>query len=461
MRRSRATLVAMIVGASLTLPAAQAQAVPIPLITCITTVVLPTGQLGSIYQAQITSTAVPVGTYSATGLPAGLTISSAGLITGTPTASGTFSPTFKVNSGLLCGTRSVPLTVKVDQHANLAYWRPNNIITADTPQDVPGLTDVTGQGTDDKVGLFLRGDGSVWLWADYYADSVGDAPAPVQYITPSHIIEVSGDGGPVTSGPMSDEDAGFALRYDGTVWSWGDNTFGQLGHGTIGGQDFVPKQVVGLHNVVAISSSRVFAYALTSDGRVWGWGWNYSGPLGDNAAIAPVPVLVTGFSNIVAIATGNIGYGLRSDGTVMAIGYAGYGELGSPTTFASHAIPIPGLSGVTAIAAGGVNGYALAGGHVFSWGANDMGELGIGTNVPDSWVPVQVSGLSGVSALGASPAGGYAIVNGRLWAWGEYDADGTFGSYVPVLSPIGRVLSASDTAALHLPLLIHPIPFLD
>jgi hypothetical protein len=456
MRLARTTVVAVVIAASAALPAAPASAF-LP-IACITTVVLPTGQLGSVYQARITTTVVPPAAFSiaATGLPSGLSMSTTGLITGTPSAAGTFHPKFVLGSGVLCGTKILPLTVRVDQHARVAYWRPTFAVPTDHPQDVPGLTDVTSEGTDDKVGVFLRGDGTVWLWSDYSADTVADANPPVQLNTPSGITQVTGDGGPVTMGPMSDYDSGFALRYNGTVWGWGDNTYGQLGHGVIGGQDFVPKPVTGLRNVVAISSAYRYAYALTSDGKVWGWGDNSGEVLGANPAVVSTPVLVPGMTDIVAIATGEAGYGLRANGTVVAIGFGGSGALGQPPTTAVQTAVIPGLTGVTAIAACGSNCYALAGGHVFSWGPNYQGELGNGSSALVSMVPVQVSGLSGVSAIGAT-LGSYAIVNGRLWAWGLYDADGTFGSHVPVLSPLPGVLSVSGTAALHrLVTIVHP-----
>ena len=44
-----------------------------------------------------------------------------------------------------------------------------------------------------------------------------------------------------------------ALKSDGTVWSWGDNTYGELGNGS-GDPSNVPVQATGLTNVIAISA---------------------------------------------------------------------------------------------------------------------------------------------------------------------------------------------------------------
>ena len=58
----------------------------------ITTASLPNGQIGAAYTAQVAATGgVPPYTWSASGLPGGLTASAAGAITGTPTASGSFT----------------------------------------------------------------------------------------------------------------------------------------------------------------------------------------------------------------------------------------------------------------------------------------------------------------------------------------------------------------------------------
>jgi hypothetical protein len=69
----------------------------------ITTTSLPAGTVGAAYSASVAATDADVPpntlTFSATGLPAGLAISAAGAITGTPTTAGTSSVTVAVNDG--------------------------------------------------------------------------------------------------------------------------------------------------------------------------------------------------------------------------------------------------------------------------------------------------------------------------------------------------------------------------
>ena len=102
---------------------------------------------------------------------------------------------------------------------------------------------------------------------------------------------------------------------DGTVWAWGNNTLGQLGDGTTSSRN-VPAQVPGLSGVVAVSAGQGFqdeccyrgqghSLALTQDGRVWAWGYNDHGQLGDGTTTTRFsPVLVSGLSGVTRIAGG-------------------------------------------------------------------------------------------------------------------------------------------------------------
>jgi alpha-tubulin suppressor-like RCC1 family protein len=133
-----------------------------------------------------------------------------------------------------------------------------------------------------------------------------------------------------------------ALRSNGTVVAWGNDTFGQLGNGaaTDNGTSNAPVEVSNLTNVVAIGAGGQHSIALRRDGTVWTWGNDGSGQLGMGGgppndcdpgagtrlcANTPVQVLGIGGSglltNVIAIAAGNAhNLALRSDGTVVAWG---------------------------------------------------------------------------------------------------------------------------------------------
>src|SRR5262249_54438235 len=81
-----------------------------------------------------------------------------------------------------------------------------------------------------------------------------------------------------------------AVESDGSVWAWGNNTFGQVGNGTTSGPGntgvFTPTQVLGVSGAInvaggGIQSGGQHSLAVKSDGTVWGWGSNNAGQLGD------------------------------------------------------------------------------------------------------------------------------------------------------------------------------------
>jgi alpha-tubulin suppressor-like RCC1 family protein len=121
-----------------------------------------------------------------------------------------------------------------------------------------------------------------------------------------------------------------ALRLDGSVVGWGDNSYGQAS---------VPS---GLSNVTAIAAGYFHSLALKSDGIVVAWGRNIEGQTN-------VPLWL---SNVVAIAAGGLhSLALRGDGSVVAWGSNIYGQTNVPVD----------LTNVLAIAAGQFHSIALLG----------------------------------------------------------------------------------------------------
>ena len=76
-----------------------------------------------------------------------------------------------------------------------------------------------------------------------------------------------------------------AIRNDGTLWTWGNNSNGQLGVGSTTSETRIVR-ASDLTNVVAIAAGDYHSLAVRSDGTVWAWGYNGDGELG-NASEAP------------------------------------------------------------------------------------------------------------------------------------------------------------------------------
>jgi alpha-tubulin suppressor-like RCC1 family protein len=157
---------------------------------------------------------------------------------------------------------------------------------------------------------------------------------------------------------------------DGTVYCWGDDTYGQLGRGTADTQPH-PKasKVGGISKAIRIAGGDKTSFALLEDGTVWGWGFGIRKPV-------KLPL-----TDVVQIsAGGKHNCAIRKNGTVACWGFNDFGQLGEGTADDSAApVEIKGISNATSIAAGEQHTCAvLSEGGVVCWGGNEAGQLGIG-----------------------------------------------------------------------------------
>jgi alpha-tubulin suppressor-like RCC1 family protein len=294
------------------------------------------------------------------------------------------------------------------------------------PEHVSGLDNVIAVVQGFQRVTALRADGTVWEWGDRDFANGGEPPT----VLTEHPVQVPGLSGITAIADSSY--SGYALSSDGTEWAWGYNNIGQLGDGTRT-THLTPEQIPGLTGVVAISATMGdTAYAVKSDGTLWSWGYGGSGELGIGAvdnSNSPLQVSLTG----VVGTAGQVA--LRSDGTVWAWGRDFSGEAGQGTSGSDVLTPVQvhNLSGVTAIAQ--TDKALTADGFESAWGSNDVGDLGIGS-LTHSDLPVRVGGLSHVIALGD----GYGAVtaDGTAWNWGfnGYHAVGDGSDTQPVESPV-------------------------
>jgi alpha-tubulin suppressor-like RCC1 family protein len=231
-----------------------------------------------------------------------------------------------------------------------------------------------------------------------------------------------------------------ALKADGTVWSWGNNSQGQLGDGTQTNRSS-PVQVAGLANILQVVAANRRSFALASNGTVWAWGDNTNGQLGDGTTgnVRLAPVLVAGLSGVKAITTGDDfsanpvqSLAVKSDGTVW--------KWGQSTTLQQ----ITGLSNIVWVAVDNSHGIALhSDGSVWTWGKNGYGQLGDGTTV-DRPVPQRLNSISGVANVVTWNNHNFALkADGTVWAWGD-----NFGSYALGLGSNGNVSSPTQVPGL-------------
>ena len=72
--------------------------------------------------------------------------------------------------------------------------------------------------------------------------------------------------------------AGF-LTSAGALYTFGQNTFGQMGDGTLVSKSS-PVLVIGSHNFKSFSMGDAHTLAIDQSGAAWAWGWNNNGELG-------------------------------------------------------------------------------------------------------------------------------------------------------------------------------------
>lgn len=225
------------------------------------------------------------------------------------------------------------------------------------------------------------------------------------------------------------------------LFAWGANNTGQLGDGTTTTRttpvEVNTASITPTAHWIMVSSGANHSLALAADGRIFAWGYNGSGSLGNGTTTSSnslVPVNQTGVlsgKHVVAIAAGqDHSLALTSDGKAYAWGQGLSGRLGDGF-LVNRSLPVAvDTSGVlngktvTAVAASNTHSLVLTSeGKMYAWGLGSNGRLGNGLTTTSA-VPVAVdssSALSGKSVVGiaAGAAHNLAITSdGRLVAWG-------------------------------------------
>lgn len=187
-------------------------------------------------------------------------------------------------------------------------------------QGLPAISSISVGGTRSYA---VTAAGDLWSWGEAGNSGLGE-PVTSDRLSPARVSSISGVKAVYTPVPAS----ALALKSDGTWWGWGRNTRGQLADGTTTSQA-TPVRITALDGFTDVTSGFGYGFVgLKSDGTVWAWGGNGHGQLCDGTTTdSSTPKQIPGLTGVVQIvAAMGAGYtdasawALRSDGTVWGWG---------------------------------------------------------------------------------------------------------------------------------------------
>ena len=258
----------------------------------------------------------------------------------------------------------------------------DEVQTAAARHLMPGLpADVLRICAGASLSHALCADGAVWSWglvaANFHPRREGRTTSAAPQLQA---------GLP----PVADLAAGLnhavALARDGRVWTWGSNTAGQLGQGHL--HPRTSAQAIAIDaRIVAVGAGDTHSFAVDDRGRLWAWGANNKGQLGlrddrrDGKSYETRPVRVRLDAPVEHVDGGMFYSAARTrHGEVYTWGWNGLGQLGRHVPSSSHD-PVPKkvltLRNVRALSAGQGHLLALTNDDVFAWGDNRSAACGL------------------------------------------------------------------------------------
>ena len=339
-------------------------------------------------------------------------------------------------------TGSITLTAKWTRITSSWSLRPTSgpaeggtriTLTTPTTSDIRFSHIETGK----DFALAMGSDGNLYSWGNTTNGALGRETNQTPENLPGVVT-------PPTGVRFTQFSAGsgysLALGSDGNLYSWGDNSSGQLGTGST---DYSPHSTPSKGSMptdgtkfTQISAGNYHSLAMGTDGNLYSWGSNGTGALGRETDQTPEnrPGVVTPPTGVrfTQFSAGS-GYSLAlgSDGNLYSWGNNGTGQLGiggadsnQHNTPSKGSMPADGTK-FTQISAGYYHSLAMGtNGNLYSWGDNSLDQLGRTlTNALNDGTPRKVNPPTGVPRFTQVIAGGDNSLglgwDGNLYSWGD------------------------------------------
>jgi alpha-tubulin suppressor-like RCC1 family protein len=266
-----------------------------------------------------------------------------------------------------------------------------DILNLSSPTQIGTELNWTKVATGPRTTVASKSDGTLWGWGqNYYQGFVGDNTI-FHRSSPVVIMGAGSTWNSVSTGYSSSA----AVRSDGKLYTWGDNGYGQLGHGDKQMRSS-PTQVGSSTDWDIATCGNLHCLAIKKNGTLWAWGANISGCLGiDTTTHRSSPVQVGSMTDWTFVTAGtNNSFGLRDSGHLF-----GWGDGSNRNTALGGLInkssPIQIMEDRTFLTVGtNVYNTGVLGsdGTIWTWGTNYGGSLGNEGTVEIS--PLQISDAS-------------------------------------------------------------------
>ncbi|MCL2503591.1 MAG: cell wall-binding repeat-containing protein [Coriobacteriia bacterium] len=276
--------------------------------------------------------------------------------------------------------------------------------------------------------LAMRTNGSLWAWGLNGNNSrLGDGTYQERH-TPVRVVTAT-DWNAVSAGSTHS----LAIRNDGSLWAWGDNSYGKLGDGGYASSSTSPRRVGIDNDWAVISAGNNHNLAIKRNGSLYAWGRNNYGQLGDGTTTdRNVPTRIGTYSWKAVSAGGGHSLAISENGSLYAWGNNGNGQLGDGTTTDRNVPTSIGTLQWEEVSAGVVHSLGVrSNGWLYTWGSNQFSQLGDGTTgvINSKSVPTRIGTLSNWAEVSAGGFYSHARQSDdMLWGWGDNDY-GQLGDY--------------------------------
>lgn len=293
--------------------------------------------------------------------------------------------------------------------------------TTSSPIQVGSLSVWAQTSVSNQNAGAVRTNGTLWTWGDNSRGQIGQGysnqnfsrSSPVQIGSDTNWSQVSTGGGYAFA----------AVKTTGELWTWGGNDYGQLGQNNRIFRS-TPTQVGTLTNWYQVSVGGIFSFAIKTNGTLWSWGRNFDGQLGQNDRVnRSSPVQVGALTDWSQVSAGNSGMcaAIKTNGSLWTWGTGYAGQTGqNDTAYRSSPVQVGVLTNWARVSAGQDFCAAIkTDGTMWVWGNNQNGQLGQNNLVKRS-SPTQVGALTNWSQLSTGSSHcAVAKTDGTLWTWGN------------------------------------------